>query len=385
LSRVFIASAGYTNVGKLKDKGIGDLMAEASLKALSGCPDVRPDRVVVGNMFSGVGSGQEHLGAYLSGSLGMTGIPAYKVEAACGSGGVALHNAFLAVKSGESEAVLVTGVEKMTDLDGPSVTSALAMADDQEYSASLGLTFISLNAITHRMYLQRFSVSEEEMASFPVLSHKHAKDSLHAMFRNQITVEDVMKSPVISDPIRLLDTAPVCDGAASILVVGESVAKSAPGPLVEVLASEVATNIFDLAERPDPLDYTATRAAVQRVLSRTGRSLGDLDFLELHDAFSVTSALSLESMGICQAGRAAADASRGRFELGGELPVNTFGGLKARGHPVGASGIYQLAEAYLQLTQRAGGCQVKGAKLGLTHNMGGVDTTTAVHLLSGEV
>ncbi|MDG6929411.1 MAG: thiolase domain-containing protein [Nitrososphaerota archaeon] len=382
LRRVFIASVGLVNVGKHPEMGIADLMVEASVGALSALPDAAPDRVVVGNMFSGVGCGQEHLGALLSSSLGYQGIPAYKVEAACGSGGAAAHNAYLSVKAGESDCVLVTGVEKMTDLDTAKVTSALAMADSQEYTASVGATFISLNAVTHRLYLSRHGVPKEDMAAFPVMAHRNALSSKHAMFHKAVTAEDVLSSPVMSDPIRLLDSSPVCDGAASLVLVSEEMARKVSSPLVEILASEVAANIFSIYERPDPLEYAATKAAFRRAVDRSGVRPEKLDFLEPHDAFSITSALSLESMGLSPAGRAPAEAAKGRFALDGDLPIGTFGGLKARGHPVGASGTYQLAEAYMQLAGRAGPNQVSGAKVGMTQNMGGVDTTTAVHILA---
>ncbi|MEM0118471.1 MAG: beta-ketoacyl synthase N-terminal-like domain-containing protein [Conexivisphaerales archaeon] len=385
MERVFIASCGLVKVGKLKEKGIGDLMAEASLQAMRQRPELIPDRVIVGNMFSGVGSRQEHLGAYLSTLLGLGNIPAYKVEAACGSGGVAVHNAYLAIKSGESSAVLVTGVEKMTDLDVNEATSALAMADNQEFGASLGATFTSLNALTYRMYLDRYAAKPEELAEFPVLSHKNALNSPHAMFKKMIQVEDVVNSPIISDPIRLLDSSPLCDGAASLLIVNEEIADRLKGQRVEILSSEVAVNQLGLAERQDPLDYTATRSAAKRALEKSGVKLGDFDFMEIHDAFSITSALTLESIGLCEKGRAGKEAQRGRFEIKGELPINTFGGLKARGHPVGASGVYEIAEAYLQLSGQAGLCQVPDARIGLTHNMGGVDTTTVITILRGGV
>ncbi|MDG6934798.1 MAG: thiolase domain-containing protein [Nitrososphaerota archaeon] len=362
--------------------GIGDLMVESSVGVLRSCGDLKPDRVIVGNMFSGVGSKQEHLGAYLASSLGLINVPAYKVEAACGSGGAALHNAYLAVKSGESDAVLVTGVEKMTDLNVSEATSALAMADNQEYSASVGATFLSLNALTHRLYCSKYHVTREELASFPVLCHTNAVSSPHAMFRRSISVDDVIKSPIVSDPIRLLDSAPICDGAASVMVVSKRNLKRAPAGAVKIEASEVAVNVFGLAERPDPLDYIATRAATKRALAGSGRELRDIDTMEVHDAFSITSALALEAMGVSKKGGAPKDAQNGRFSRSGELPINTFGGLKARGHPVGASGVYEAAEAFMQLTGSAGQCQVKGAKTSLIHNMGGVDTTTAVHILS---
>jgi len=382
VERVYVASCSMVKVGKLKEKGIGDLMGEASINAMKARPEIIPDRVIVGNMFSGVGSGQEHLGAYLANLLGLNNVPAYKVEAACGSGGVAVHNAYLAIKSGESSAVLVTGVEKMTDLEVNDATSALAMADNQEFSASVGATFTSLNALTYRIYLNKYGAKREELAAFPVLSHKNAMDSPHAMFKKRIDVKDVVESPVISDPIRLLDSSPMCDGAASLLIVNEKIAESLGGDLVEIASSEVAVNLFNLAERPDPLDYTATRAATKRALEKSQTKINQVDLMEIHDAFSITAALTLESIGVSKRGKAGKDAEKGRFEREGDIALNTFGGLKARGHPVGASGVYEIAEAYLQLTGNAGQCQVPDARVALAHNMGGVDTTTSVTVLA---
>jgi len=303
------------------------------------------------------------------------------VEAACGSGGAAVHNAFLSIKAEESDVVLVCGVEKMKDMEVGRVTAALTMADSAEYTQFPGGTFISLNAITHALYLKKYGISREEMAGFPVLGHRNAALSKHAMFKKAITAEDVLRSPLISDPIRLMDSSPVCDGAAALLLLSEKKAKELHAEAVEILASEVAANLFSVYERPDPLDYLATRTAATRALERTGLKLDQMDFMETHDAFSITAALTLESLGVCKPGKAPHDVSTGRFDLTGELPLNTFGGLKGRGHPVGATGVYQVAEAYLQLSEKAEKNQVKGAKIGLTHNMGGLDTTTFIHIL----
>ncbi|MGA1974829.1 MAG: beta-ketoacyl synthase N-terminal-like domain-containing protein [Conexivisphaerales archaeon] len=381
MSKVFVASAGLVQVGEHWSKSILDLMAEASLLAMNALPDAKPDRVIVGNMFSGVGASQEHLGALLASQLNLIGVPAYKVEAACGSGGAAVHNAFLSIKAEESDVVLVCGVEKMKDMEVGRVTAALTMADSAEYTQFPGGTFISLNAITHALYLKKYGISREEMAGFPVLGHRNAALSKHAMFKKAITAEDVLRSPLISDPIRLMDSSPVCDGAAALLLLSEKKAKELHAEAVEILASEVAANLFSVYERPDPLDYLATRTAATRALERTGLKLDQMDFMETHDAFSITAALTLESLGVCKPGKAPHDVSTGRFDLTGELPLNTFGGLKGRGHPVGATGVYQVAEAYLQLSEKAEKNQVKGAKIGLTHNMGGLDTTTFIHIL----
>lgn len=384
MSRAYVASVGMTQVGEHWRKSLLDLMVEASLQAMNACPSIVPDRVIVGNMFSGAGSNQEQLGAYLASQLNLVGVPAYKVEGACGSGGAAVHNGYLSVKADESEAVLVCGVEKMKDLDVGRATAALAMADSAEYTQFVGATFISLNALTHAMYVKKHGVAKEEMAGFPVLGHRNAASARHSMFKRPITVEDVIRSPIISDPIRLMDSSPICDGAAALLIVNERKAKELGDVMVEVAASEVAANLFTIYERPDPLDYVATRAAAGRALAKAGVKIGQVDFIEVHDAFSVTAALALESMGVSGPGQAPKDVTKGRFNLDGELPINTFGGLKGRGHPVGATGVYQVAEAYLQVSGKAERNQVKGAKVGMTHNMGGVDTTTSVHILRRE-
>ncbi|HVP24077.1 MAG TPA: beta-ketoacyl synthase N-terminal-like domain-containing protein [Conexivisphaerales archaeon] len=381
MSKVFVAAAGLVPVGEHWRKSIADLMTEASLEAMNQLPDAKPDRIIVGNMLSAVGAQQEQLGALLASQLNLVGVPAYTVEAACGSGGAAVHNGYLSIKAGESDAVLVCGVEKMKDIDVGKVTGALVMADSAEYTEFPGATFVSLNAICHALYLKKYGVLKEEMAGFPVLGHRNAALSRHAMFKRAITVEDVLRSPMISDPIRLMDSSPVCDGAAALLLLSEAKAKELGADSVEMVASEVAANIFSIYERADPLDYLATRTAARRAFEKTGLRKEQVDFMEIHDAFSVTGALTLECLGVSKPGKAPHDVSSGRFDLQGELPINTFGGLKGRGHPVGATGVYQVAETYLQLAEKADGNQVKGAKLGLAHNMGGVDTTTSVHIL----
>lgn len=379
MSRVFIASVGLIPIGDHWKESIEDLMIKASLMAMEKAPWATPERVVVGNMFSGVSSSQEHLGALLASGLGLIGVPAYKVEACCGSGGVAVHDGYVAIKAGLADVVLVVGVEKMKDILTAQTTKALAMAEHADYTQALGATFVSLNAMVMRYYMHTYNVSREEMAAFPILAHKNAVTAPHAQFKEEITLQDVLNAPVISDPLTLLDSAPAGDGAAAVLLVSEKYASKEN--LVEVAASEVANNYFLLGEREDPLFLEATYRATKRALEKTNLDINDIDFLEIHDAFSVTAALSLETMGISKRGKAAKDALDGRFSLDGEVPILTFGGLKARGHPVGATGVYQVAEAYLQLTDQAGPNQVKGAKVGLTHNFGALDTTTAVHIL----
>jgi len=374
MSRVFIRSAAAIPVGEYWTKSIADLMADAATIAIDSAGPIKIDKIIVGNMMSGYANHQEHLGALLASSLGMRGIEAIKVEAACGSGGAAVHEGYISIKSGEYENVLVVGVEKMKDMDTPKATKALAMAESADFTQAVGASFISLNALLMRLYMNTYNVEEDLMDYFPVIAHRNAVTSPHAQFRKAITVEDVKKSQVIADPIRLLSSAPSGDGAAAVILSAKE------GP-VEIMASEVATNELIIAQREDPLKFFATEVAFKRAMQKSGISASDIDFMELHDAFPVVAALALETMGISKSGKAPQDASNGRFDLGSELPILTFGGLKARGHPVGATGVYQIYEAFLQLAEKAGQNQVKGAKVGITHNVGGVDTTSIIHVL----
>jgi len=377
MRRVFVASAGLLKVGDHWEKSVGDLAIEAGLKALG---DRKAERIFVGNMFSAALK-QEHLGALVANGLGLVGVPACKVEAACGSGGMAVSLGYLAVKSGEFGSVLVIGVEKMRDLMPSASSDALAMAESYEYTQFFGGTFVSLNALLTSYYMKETGASRRELASFPILAHKNAVTSEHAQFRREISYEDVERAPMVSTPLGLLECAPTGDGAASILLVDEETIAEFDPPYVELLSSEAAVNRFSLYQRDDMLDFYATRVAAERALDKAGIALKDVSFMEIHDAFPVVATLALESMGVSKRGEAAKDAMEGRFDLGGELPILTFGGLKARGHPVGATGVYQVAEAYLQLKGVAGKNQVRDAKFGLCQNTGGIDTTTIVSVL----
>ncbi|MBI2183788.1 MAG: hypothetical protein HYU39_02385 [Thaumarchaeota archaeon] len=381
MSRVYVASVGYTTVGDHWNKSILDLAIEAGFQALTGAPKVKPEQLVVGNMFSGLSSRQEHLGALVVNGLGLTGLPGFKVEAACASGGMASLAVFNMLKAGQIDSALVVGVEKMRDLDPGEVSQALCAAESAEYTQFFGASFVSLNAMLARLYMYEFDVSRDDLSAFPVLAHRNAVNATHAQFRKEVSYEDVARSMVISDPLRLLDCAPVGDGAAALLLVSEDLAGQVKGPLVEMAAAESATNRFSLYERDDMLDFAATRLAAHKALKSAGLSINDVDYLEVHDAFSVVASLSVEALGLSKKGQGARDAREGKYARENGLATNCFGGLKGRGHPVGATGVYQLAETYLQLAHKAGPNQVDDASVGLAQNVGGVDTTAVVHVL----
>ncbi len=379
-SKAYISSAGLTAIGDQWDRSILDLAVEAARGALKRSHIKKPDQIIVGNMFSAMGASQEHLGAMVAGALGLSGTPAFKVEAACSSGGSAFNVAYNLVRTGAIDSALVVGVEKMRDLEPEEVSQALAMAESAEYTQFVGATFAALNGLLARFYMEQMNVSRDELSSIPVIDHANAVTASHAQFRKAITPEVVGRSQMIADPLRLFDCAPVGDGAAAVLLVNENSASGARKKMAEVLAGKISTNEFSLYEREDMLDFKATRFAFKDAMAMAGLAPRKLSLLEVHDAFSVVGALSIEAMGYSKRGFASKDAKEGKYGRGSELPINTFGGLKARGHPVGATGVYQIAEAYLQLTDQAGKNQVEGAQYAATQNVGGVDSTSAVHV-----
>ncbi|MGD0477409.1 MAG: beta-ketoacyl synthase N-terminal-like domain-containing protein [Nitrososphaerales archaeon] len=379
-SKVYIASAGFTSIGDNWEESLLDLAVKAARGAMKDAPKVRPQQIFVGNMFSAIGAGQEHLGALVASALGLVGVPAVKVESACSSGGSAFNIAYSLVRSGALDSALVVGVEKMRDVESEEVSHALAMAESAEYTQFVGASFAALNGLLARYYMEQLDVSRDELSSIPVIDHANAVTAEHAQFRKAITPDMVSRSSMVADPLRLFDCAPIGDGAAAVLLVGDRAASGGKGKMAEVLGGRIVTNEFSVYEREDMLDFRATQEAFKGAMAQAGLSPRKLDFAEIHDAFSVVGALALEAMGFSKRGRGSKDAREGKYSKGSELPINTFGGLKARGHPVGATGVYQVAEAFLQLTGRAGKNQVEDSDYAITHNVGGVDTTSVVHV-----
>jgi acetyl-CoA acetyltransferase len=378
--KVFVASVGFEKIGDHWDRSLLDLAVRASMSAMEGAKGVKPQQILVGNMFSSSGATQEHLGALLASSLGFKGIPAYKVEAACASGSSAFNVAYSMLRSGAIDSALVVGVEKMRDLEPDEVSLALALAESAEYTQFVGASFAALNGLLARYYMEQLNVTRDELSSIPVLSHANAVTAEHAQFRKAITPEIVAKSAIIADPLRLFDCAPVGDGAAAALLVNDHSVGQVKKNLVEVLGGAMGTTEFSVYERKDMLHFDATARAFKAAMSQASLPQSKVRMLEVHDAFSVVAALSLEAMGFSKRGMGARDAMDGKYRLNSEISINTFGGLKARGHPVGATGMYQIAEAYLQLTGQAGKNQVRDVDFAVTQNIGGVDTTSAVHV-----
>ena len=381
---VAILGVGCTDVGEHWEMSIRDLLFKASRKAIddTGLDDIRKiEGLYVGNMCSGLIQGQEHLGALMADVLGISGVPACKVEAACASGGMALHQGVKAIASGLQDFVLVAGVEKLSDASTPEATSALMMAEDSEYSAYVGASFVGLNALIHRLYMKEFGVRAEHIAAFAVNGHNNALNNQYAQYRFQTTAEKVLASPLVADPIHLLECAGNGDGAAALILCPLERAKEYSDEFIEVAASSVATDVFSLTERADMLSFNASRLAAERAYGSAKIGPQDIDVLEVHDAFTIVGTISIEDLGFVKKGEGAKFVHDGNISLDGKLPTNTFGGLKARGHPVGATGIYQIAELVWQLRGRAGKNQVEDAEIGLAQNVGGIGSTASVHIL----
>ena len=337
-------------------------------------------------MLSGELAGQEHLGALMADFVGWRGVEALKIEAACASGAAALRVGYLAVASGAHDVVAVLGVEKMTDTAGEETTTGLALAADQEYEAAEGVSFVGLNAMLMQRYMHQYGVKHEAFANFTVNAHRNALNNPNAMFHLPLTVKDYVKASMIAAPVNLLDSSPICDGAAAVILCASDRAREfgLNRPPVRILASAVATDTLAVHDRRDPLMLEAGFLSAQRAYAQAGMTPRDINLFEAHDAFTIMSALSLEAAGFADPGRGVRLAEEGEIAIGGRVPISTMGGLKARGHPVGATGVYQIVELVQQLQGQAGANQVPHARIGMAQNIGGSGATIITHILANE-
>ncbi len=381
MRRVAIIGVGCTSVGEIWDKSLKDLAVEASLKALDDAGIENVDRVYIGNALSPILQYQTNLASIIIDSLGFNNASSILVEAADASGGLAFHEAFKAVRSGLIDYALVVGVEKMSDSKPSEVASALMSFEDQDYVAFTGVTQAGLHALLLRIYMEKFNVKHEDIALFAVNAHKNASKNPYAQFKNIIRVEDVLKSPLIADPLRLLEYVGISDGAAAVVLCPLEKAEKFRSNFVEILASATAVDKLFLTERDDILTFNSTRIAAEKAFKEAKVSPKDIDVVEVHDSSTIAGIISLEDLGFCGKGEGASFVSQGKIDLNGELPTNTMGGLKGRGHPIGATGVYQIIEVVWQLRGEAGKNQVDGAKIGLTQNIAGLGSSAVVNIL----
>ncbi len=381
MREVAVVAAGMTRFGELWESSLRDLFVEAAAEALHNANVDHVDDIFIGNMSGGQFVGQEHLGPLMADQWGMSGVAATRVESACASGGVALRQGFVAVASGMSDLVLATGVEKMTD--GADVTNVLATAADQENEVYHGITFPGLYALIARLYMEAHGTTEEDLAWVAVKNHRHGAMNPKAQFRREIEVDDVLQSTMVASPLRMLHCSPVSDGAAAVLLCPLDQAAKYTDKPVKIVGSGMATGPMALADRDDPAVLDSVAKSAARAYEMAGVRPESIQVAEVHDCFTIAEVCCIEALGLVCAGEGGQAARGGVTALGGRIPVNTSGGLKSKGHPVGATGVAQAIEIFEQLRGEAGDRQVEGARVGLTQNMGGSGASSVVHIFEG--
>jgi acetyl-CoA C-acetyltransferase len=376
---VSIIGIGQVPVQKEHSQSLRRLGASVIRQAMLSAGVERVDALYAANMLSSELQGQKQIAALLADEAGLPGIEAIHVGAATAAGAAALRMAYLAVASGAVDLAVAVGVEKMSS---GVAAPALAKALDAEQEVTVGDTLISKNAELMRRYMATYNVPEDGLAHFAVNAHRNAQHNLYALYRQQTTVEKVMASRLVHHPLRLFDCSPICDGAAAVVLAPRAQAHTFTDRPVHLLGAGVATDRFRVADRAQPLRLTAAELSAQRAMAQAGITPADVDFYEVHDAFSIMACLLLEATGFAAPGAGWRLAAEQRIYREGEIPIATMGGLKARGHPIGATALYQTCEIVLQLTGKAGQNQLPEPEIALMHSVGGAGTTIIAHVFS---
>ena len=380
---VAIIGVGMTKWGEIWEKSLRQMFVETAYEAIADAGIEKLDGMYVGSMSPGLFVGQEHIGALLADYLGQKNIPAARVESACASGGVAVKCAFLDIASGNSNIVMAGGVEKMTDVSGDGATYALATAADQEYEVFHGATFPGLYAMMARRHMHEFGTTRRQLSHVAVKNHENGSKNPLAQYPFKVTLEGVENSTMIADPLTILDCSPITDGAAAVILADMETAKKVAknNPLVKIIGIGHATDSIALHDRPSLSGLEATKVAGERAYKISGKTPDDINVAEFHDCFTIAEIMVLEELGFCPKGKGGEFTEACHTHIGGKIPVNTSGGLKSKGHPVGATGVAQVIEVTKQLRGECGERQVEGAKVGLTQNMGGTGASSIVHIM----
>jgi len=385
MRKLAILGIGQIKVDEHWDLSLRELGGNAAFAALQDAGMDKVDSLFIGNMLSPMVSGQNQLGTFFSDWVGLWGQESVKVEAACASGAAALRSGLMAVASGDIDSALVVGVEKMTDKAGHDVTSALATAADADYEVEQGISFVGINALVMRRYMYEFGWKHQDFAPFSINAHANAMHNPFARLHQKINLDQFEKSSMVSTPINLLDASPIGDGAAAVVIVpAEKVASVKGRPRVVVAGSASATDSIAVHSRKDPMYLSAAYESSKRAYGMAGITMDEIDVFEMHDAFSIMAALSLEACGFAERGQGVRLGLDNEILPSGRIPVCTRGGLKARGHPVGATGMYQIVEIVQQLRGECDKTQVDGAKIGMAQNIGGSGATIITHILKAE-
>ena len=384
MREVAIIGVGMTKWGELWEKSLRDIFVETALVALDDAGVERIDSMYVGSMSSGIFVGQEHIASLLADYLGQAPVPSTRVETACASGGLAFRIAFMEVASGMSDVVLASGVEKMTDVSGYEATYALGTAADQEYEGYHGITFPGLYALIARAHMEKYGTTREQLAMVAVKNHLNGSKNPLAQFPFEITVDSVLNSVMVADPLRILDCSPITDGAAAAILCPVEMAKKMNKSVIRVIGTGHATDTIALSSRKDITWLEATYQAAKQAYDMAEKKPEDMDLIEVHDCFTIAEICVLEALGVVEKGKGGQAVEERITSLNGKIPVNASGGLKAKGHPVGATGVAQIVEIAKQLRGEAGERQVKDARIGMAQNMGGSGGSSVVHIFERE-
>ena len=378
---VAVIGVGMQKWGELWAKSTRDIFVESALLAMDDAGVDRLEAMYVGSMTPGLFTTQEHLGSVMADYLGQKHIPASRVESACASGGLAFRLAYLEVASGLHDVVLAGGVEKMTDVGGSDATHALATAADMRWEGVSGVTFPGLYAMLAVAHMNKYGTTREQLAAVAVKNHDNGSMNPRAQFPMKVTIEGVINSVKVADPLNILDCSPITDGAAAAVLVPADMVKKSKKSGVRVIGTGHATDTIALHDRDDLTTLAAVSASAEQAYKMSGKDPKDIDFAEVHDCFTIAEIIVSESLGLFERGQGGPAAAAGETALNGRTPINPSGGLKSKGHPVGATGLAQIVEITEQLRGEGGKRQVKNARVGLAQNMGGSGGSSVVHIL----
>ncbi len=379
---VAIIGIGETEFGELWDKSLREIGIEAGLKALrdAGVRGEEVEKMYIGNMSAGKLINQEHVAPLIADYAGLSDIPSTRIESGGASGGMALSEAYKAVASGMNDIVVVGGAEKMTDVGEEEAKKILSSTADQEWETVFGATFDSLYAMMARYHMEEYGTTREQLAEVAVKNHSNASKNPNAQFPRETSKDFVMGAPMVSEPLGMFDCAPLSDGGAALVLCPAERADEFEGEAIEIVSVGEGGDKMAVHEREDIGSLKATKSAAEKAYERAGITAEDIDFAEVHDNFTITEIMAIEDLGFFEKGEGGPATEEGKTKLNSDISINTSGGLKAKGRPVGAVGISQAVEAVQQLREDAGDRQVEDPEYGLTHNIGGTGASTVVHI-----
>ena len=387
MREVAVIGIGITKFGEIWDKSLRQLGLEAGFQAIldAGISGDNIDALYIGNMSSGSAIAQEHIAPLFADQVGLTRghIPATGIEAASASGGLAFRQGYLAVAAGQHDIVVVGGAEKMSDTNPAETIETLSSGADREWEVFFGATLPSLWAMMARRHMHEFGTTPEQLAKVVVKNHKMAMHNPMAQYQSELKLEVILNAPRVAEPLGVFDCAPASDGAAAVVLCSMEKAKSICELPIKIIGSGQASDTMALHDRKSLTQIDSTIYAAKRAFKQADKTIKDINVAEMHDAYSIGEIIAMEDLGLVEKGAGGKAVEDGLTDLNGELPTNTSGGLKARGHPPGATGVAQIVEIVTQLRGKAEGRQVKDARFGLTHNLGGTGGTAIVHIFEG--